>query len=92
LDLKLCYRIGKSAVYKLFYVMCAHLMEVLPLEGLPRDVKELETLSYNFKASRRKVNPLTGCVGVLDGISVKIAKPHVEERPAAYYCRKGHYA
>ena len=92
-DLQTSYRIGRSTVYEIFHSTCSALMNGLHLSGLPNNVEELRSSALRFKTSRRKkVSPLNGWVGALDGISVKIKKPRRTERPASYYCRKGYYA
>ena len=44
------------------------------------------------KVSRRSGNPLTGCIGALDLICVKIKQPESHYGPAGFYCRKGYYS
>ena len=92
LDMQTSYRIRPSTIYRVFHRTCDALMSVLHLPGLPTTVNGLEEAAMAFKLSRRPPSPLTGCVGALDGIAIKIQTPKRSERPAAYFCRKGYYA
>jgi hypothetical protein len=53
------------------------------------DIGKLDTISQQFTEYRAHSNPLLGCVGAVDGIAVKIAKPRDFFVPRNYYCRKG---
>jgi hypothetical protein len=65
----------------------------LEMSGLPFDnISRLSKLSLEFSESRLHSNPLVGCVGAVDGIAVKIAKPRDHFVPRIYYCRKGFYS
>lgn len=90
LDLMLAFQIQSATVYQVFHHGCEVLMGVLKLPGFPSTELELHKLATGFKFSRKKANPLSGCVGTLDGISVKVKKPR--KNSAAYQCRKGYYA
>jgi len=92
LDLRLCFNVSVSSIYRIFHDTCQAIMEALRLPGISRSWEDLHRASIEFKLSRRFKNPLSGCVGALDGIAIKIAKPRCNERPAAYFCRKGYYA
>lgn len=92
LDLMSAYQISNTAVYEIFHSTSAVLMEKLRLPGLPQTVPGLRKLAQNFKSSRSPASPLSGCVGALDGIAIKILKPHWTLDPAGFYCRKGYYA
>ena len=52
---------------------------------------QLHQSAMDFKLSRKPPSPFNGCVGALDGISVKIGK-RIEVPSAEFYCRKGFYA
>jgi hypothetical protein len=59
------------------------------MNGLPfDDIGKLDTMAQQFTESRAHSNPLLGCVGAVDGIAVKIAKPRDCRVPRNYYCRK----
>lgn len=90
-DIMLSFHIGRSSTYQVFHETRKALMKVLVLPGLPRSEEELHELCMGFKHSRRKLSPLTGCVGALDGIAIKIKKPSCPHA-AAFYCRKGFYS
>eukprot|EP00171_Calliarthron_tuberculosum_P003440 IDg3440t1 len=90
LDIISSYSLCVSTVYSVFADTVHVLQNCLTLPGLPETKFGLRSLSNRFKSMRG--SPLTGCVGALDGICMRIRKPNEEERPAAYYCRKGYYA
>jgi len=85
LDLMEAYRTGRSTVYDIFHSICEALMKTLKLPGLPSTLDDLKTSETAFKTSRSPPNPLSGCVGALDGIYVKIQKPPNELNPAAFF-------
>ncbi len=65
----------------------------LPMPGVPlTDEVELRKLADGFLKSRRKPNPLYGCIGAIDGIAIKIFKPRDEYVPRKVFCRKGFYS
>lgn len=83
------FQVESTTVYDTLHTTCDAINWHLNLEGLARDVGLPLKISDSSKNSRRRLNPLSGCVGALDGISVKIKKPTVN--PAPFYCRKGFY-
>lgn len=91
-DLMPAYWIGESTVLDVFHQTVDVLMSRLELPGLPRTVVGLRQSAERFKTSRYPPNPLSGCVGALDGIAVRIKKPRDDNHPAAYFCRKGFYS
>lgn len=91
-DLMPAYWLGESTVLDIFHQTCDALMNRLSLPGLPRTLIGLRRLAENFKTSRYPPNPLTGCVGALDGIAIPIKKPQNDHHPAVYFCRKSYYA
>jgi len=84
------YRVGRSTVYEIFHSTCDIMMQKLELPGLPSTFEGLKSSANRFKTSRSPPSPLSGCVGALDCIAIKIAKPHDELNPAAFFCRKGY--
>lgn len=92
LDVQVSFKIGCSTVYDVFRSTCKALMTHLSLPGLPSTEEEFNKSELMFRQSRPFLNPLSGCVGALDGICVKIKKPKAWEKPASFYCRKGYYA
>lgn len=91
-DIQASYHVGRSTLYEVFKTTCNALMKRLQLPGLPQTEGEMQKSEMMFRKSRPSVNPLSGCLGALDGICVKIKKPKECERPASFYCRKGYYA
>lgn len=92
LDLTFSFTVSNPSIYKYLHEVCGMLMHTLKLPGLPDIHEELQDISRRFKTSRRYLNPITGCVGALDGIKPEIMKPKTDLHPAAYFCRKGYYA
>lgn len=86
------FELGRSTTYDVFHATKRSLGKVLDLPGIPESVPDLCKMSEDFQTSRVPGNPLPGCVGALDGISIKIKKPPNHEQPASFYCRKGYYA
>ena len=52
----------------------------------------LQLLANEFKSSRKTISRLTGCIGALDGICIKIKQPESHHGPAGFYCRNGYYS
>lgn len=93
LDIMMLFGLSVSSVYAVFHATNDSIMSRLSLPGLPlSDTNALDILCGEFTASRSRVNPLSGCVGALDGIAIKIKKPKNCYIPRNYYCRKGNYA
>ena len=67
-------------------------MMKLRLKGFPKSQAGLRAIERGFQTSRKDVSPLSGCVGALDGICVKIKKPEAVENPAMFFSSKGFYA
>lgn len=61
------------------------MMNALKSPGLPKNRKGLEESVIKFKTSKYPPNPLSGCVGTLDGICGKIKKPDDELHPALWF-------
>ena len=91
-DVMSCFNVGRSTAYAIFHEGIAVLDGVLHLPLLPKTHEGLGKLAKGFKCLRATPNPLTGCVGALDGICIKIIKPPASFNPALFYCRKGYYA
>ena len=91
-DLCLLFNIQSSSLYDVFRRTLTALLESFKLPGIPEDVDELKKMALDFKLSRPRASPLNGCIGALDGIAIKIRKPHKRFHPAQFYCRKGFYA
>ena len=92
LDLMGTYQMSKTSVYNVFHSTCTVLSERLQLPGLPSTVSGLRHSAKTFKMSRNPPSPLSGCVGALDGIAIKIKKPAWCHAPSTLFCRKLYYA
>lgn len=92
LDLMLAYQVGEETIRDIFQNTCDGLMARLRLKGFPKSQAGLRSIARQFQTSRKDVSPLSGCVGALDGICIKIKKPEPEENPAMFFSRKGFYA
>ena len=91
-DLVLAYQIQKSTIYSIVNSTCRALNERLRLKGFPETTAELQEIANKFQTSRNPISPLSGCVGALDRICVKVKKPSKKENPAQFYSRKGFHA
>lgn len=91
-DVMTTYRVSRSAVFSIFHKTKNIINETLSLPGLPDDFEGYRKKANDFQTSRSPPRPLHGCVGALDGISVKIKNPSEEHEPAQYYIRKGYYS
>ena len=91
-DLSLIFNIQSSSLYDVFHRTLKALLSTFKLPGIPEDIDELKKMALDFKLSRPRGSPLNGCIGALDGIAIKIRKPHKRFHPAQFYCRKGFYA
>jgi hypothetical protein len=93
LDAVMLFGISRTACYEVFHETVNSFLGRLDLPGLPfDDLSKLQTMSREFTVSRNHHNPVVGCVGAVDGIAVKIAKPRDCFVPRNYYCRKGFYS
>ena len=92
LDLMLAYQVAEETIRDIFRDTCDSLMTRLRLKGFPKSQAGLRAIERGFQTSRKDVSPLSGCVGALDGICLKIKKPEAVENPAMFFSRKGFYA
>lgn len=91
-DISMTYKTGISTCYSLFYSVLEALIKEFQFDGFPRDEESLRHMAAEFAESRPRSNPLPGCVGALDGISIKVVKPRKELNPLQFFCRKGYYS
>lgn len=92
LDMPTSYRIGTSSAHAIFNSVLEAVNRRIQLPGLPKSRAALKIMSDEFKTSRVPHSPLSGCVGALDGIAIKIKKPADTLRPKEYFCRKHFFA
>jgi hypothetical protein len=93
LDAMMLFGISRSFCYVVFHSTVNSILSRLDMSGLPfDDISKLNTMSRDFTESRAHFNSLVGCVGAIDGIAVKIAKPRDNFVPRNDYCRKGFYS
>jgi hypothetical protein len=83
------------AISSFFYIVDRTLIElnaILKIEFRAIDVDYLHKTSVGF--SRHGRSPLSGCVGALDGIAIKIQEPcrGSVPNPSTYFNRKGFFA
>ena len=94
LDLILIWHVAKSTPYQVYASTYDAITETLIFDGFPYEKSTSERLSDEFAQSRQVTNALMGCVGVLDGIAIKIAKPRCSycvDPTSSFHC-KGYYA
>lgn len=93
LDLVTNYNIAPATVYSIFHDTLRSLCERIPVPNIDlRDTANLQRLAEEFRTSRSVPNPLFGCIGAVDGICVRVMKPHNEFIPRKFFCRKGMHA
>lgn len=91
-DIALAFDIGFSTVYTYLHSVVDSISNRIHLDSIPTNERELRTSALKFATSRPSVNPLPGCVGAIDGITIAIERPQKIYNPSAFYCRKGYYA
>lgn len=93
-DLALLFGIAECTVYKIFRDCLKTAEEVLDWAVLPdaSDIEEFKHRALSFAWSRKKRNPLPGCVGAIDGIHVKLERPAKKHGPRQFYSRKGFFS
>ena len=82
------YNTPKSTFYQVVKDTCDAILSVLCLPGLPESETALRQSAEAYTVSRKPESPLSGCLGALDGIAIKIRKPETDLNLAAYWCRK----
>lgn len=92
LDIMDLHGVGYSTFYRCLWRTCYALDKCLPMSFNVADEDEMAQLEDGFARLTRHV--LRGIVGAIDGLAVKIIKPHICEvpDPMAYYNRKGFFA
>ena len=73
--LVLAYQVAKITLHEVFHSTCEALVMRLRLKGFPTRGAGLRSIAKRFANSRKCLNPLSSCVGAVDGICVKIRKP-----------------
>eukprot|EP00171_Calliarthron_tuberculosum_P001167 IDg1167t1 len=82
LDLVTNYNIAPATVYAIFHDTVGHLSNRIAMPNIPlQDAVELQRLAEGFQTSRSAPNPIFGCISALDGICVRVMKPHNEYIP-----------
>jgi DDE superfamily endonuclease len=91
IDIAVCHRVAVSS----FFASCDEVLtlinESVHITFNPADKENNDKQSRAFG---RGVSPLSGCVGAVDGLAVRIAEPRGIEipNPSSYYNRKGFFA
>lgn len=88
----IAFHVGLQTVYEGFKETCDALVVTLELLRLPKTTFGMYQLDTIFKTSRAKRNPVSSCIGAIEGITIKIRNPSDMENTAAYYGPKGFYA
>ena len=99
LDLCIIFGVGKCTFYNIVWDTITRLDAFLPalsLEDDMEDVHRCRQLAAGFEEKTRgreqQRSYVRGCIGALDGLSMKIEAPHSVDNPLKYYCRKLFYA
>jgi DDE superfamily endonuclease len=91
LDISFAHCVSTSAFFHVLDETICDLDVALSLEFLFRDVEYLERVSAGFTRGK---SPISGCVGCIDGIAIRIVEPCVgtTANPSTYFNRKGFFA
>lgn len=93
IDLVTNYNIAPATVYDIFHDKVQNLFSRIAMPNIDiQDEAALHKLAEEFQTSRSTSNPLYGCVGIVDGICLRVIKHHAEYIPRKVFCRKGMYA
>ena len=92
LDLMYLFGVKKSSLYAIMWQTLEQLdtCTALPDLTLERDVNDQQrcrALAAGF-VSRTRCTHVTGCIGALDGMALKIEQPTTSDNPLKYFCRK----
>jgi DDE superfamily endonuclease len=92
LDISLSHHIAISSFYHAVDKMIYELNRVLVIRFPYDDIDYLEKVSTGFRRQGR--SPLSGCVGALDGLAIKILEPARGSvaNPSTYFNRKGFFS
>lgn len=92
LDLFWAYHIGQSSVYSIFTDVLGRVARHLDTVKFPKTESECRKAASDFQRLRK--SPLWGVVSALDGISIAIKCPTLDDTPSprSYYNRKGFYS
>ena len=88
--------LGESTAIKYLWatLACIDAVEELPLmkylDELEADGESPGLRAISSKYDNRSGGVMTGCIGALDGLAIKVYRPR--ENPSHYYCRKGFYS
>ena len=92
-DLMMIFSVGRSTVYEILLSSVDTIVSSIPMPSFNLgDEENCREIADGFQSSRICANPLYGCLGALDGLSLEIMKPHDDDCPRNFYCRKGIYA
>ena len=95
LDVFMIYGVSPSTIYDCFHQVSQWIIKsfsfplVKALQN--EDVDFFNDISKKFSEDSDRI--FTGCIGVIDGMAVKIKCPTLTEtlkNPGAYFCRKGY--
>jgi DDE superfamily endonuclease len=91
IDISVCHRVAVSSFFSNCDEIILLINRSLHILFNPADRENHERQSVAFS---RGVSPLSGCVGAIDGLAVRIAEPRGSEipNPSSYYNRKGFFA
>ena len=84
--------IGRTTLYKIFKDTRQSILRKLRFPDPLQSDEKLQLLVDEFKSSRKTISFLTGCIGALDGIYIKIKQRESHHGPAGFYCRKGYFS
>lgn len=91
-NLMLIIKVLGSTSNRIFHDTVKVIARKMQLPGICSDTDDVLKFSDDLNFSRPFPSPLHGCIGEMDGISIKIDKPPQRYYPREFYIRKGYYA
>ena len=91
-DVANVFDVARSTVDNILAECLQAIEKVLTFPPFPSSMDAFKESAVRFACSRGFVNPLPGCVGAIDGISIALARPRRMYNPSTFFNRKGYYA
>ena len=92
LDLMQLFHIPTRTIDDIVHEVTTVLGERLEMPEVPTTYEGCRGLSDIMRRSRKKTSPFHGCIGAMDGIAIRIKKPHEQALPRDFRSHKGFFA
>lgn len=87
----MCFGISRPSFYECIEQVSDAVVPHFPLPGAGNSREECTCAAVSLKRSRFLMNPISGCIGAVDGIVIQ-TKPRQVPEPVQYLNRKGYCA